>query len=255
MPDLDVWAKVLTRRVQDGALAEEDAKQLYRQIRRGALEAEAIPAPSARIIVDRDVVDKAQAHLSRLSPGRGIEDRIQDAFEASVRRLTTSYARGSISLAEFHTGMQQRIAVHTVEQVLAGAKRNLPTADQYRRIQSVLDKQSAHLSKFMDEVAVNRAQGKPLSVAQIRSRAESYSGSGRAEFSRAAEGNFGEGWIALYEAIDDKGTCGPCLGAEAGSPYALSAGPMPGELCLGRGRCRCRRVLRYDPATYRRLAA
>lgn len=61
------------------------------------------------------------------------------------------------------------------------------------------------------------------------------------------------GYVVDYRAVDDRGTCDPCLQAEQNGPYLANEGPMPAAVCLGRGRCRCRRELVYDPAAYARL--
>lgn len=47
--------------------------------------------------------------------------------------------------------------------------------------------------------------------------------------------------------------CSACISAQMSGPYLPSQGPMPGQICYGRSRCRCYRRLRYDPVTYRLL--
>lgn len=104
-------------------------------------------------------------------------------------------------------------------------------------------------------VAVRALQGKPLSEAAIAQRAAQYGGVGRAAFYTGMEGSATtqRGYVARYVARDDDRTCVRCLDAEARGPYLPGDGPKPGDVCLGRHRCRCTRELVYDPAAWARL--
>jgi hypothetical protein len=62
------------------------------------------------------------------------------------------------------------------------------------------------------------------------------------------------GWVAEYVAIGDSHTCRPCADAAAKKYFLLSRGPFPGSVCKGQARCRCRRIPRYLPQEYQRLA-
>ena len=137
-----------------------------------------------------------------------------------------------------------------------------PLPSEVARIQAVLDSEAAYLSRFADEVASRRAlaeaTGDPsraMSEKAIRARANTYAGAARAEFFRGIESRRGDGFVVDYEARDDEGTCPPCLDAERGGPYLPNQGPYPGTVCRARGACRCRRVVRFDPAAFARLRA
>lgn len=72
---------------------------------------------------------------------------------------------------------------------------------------------------------------------------------------RPFEGPFDDMYPIVFEYVTrgDGAVCGPCNAARGF--YLPSEGPMPGAVCAGRSRCRCRRVLRADPAIYRQLVA
>lgn len=61
------------------------------------------------------------------------------------------------------------------------------------------------------------------------------------------------GYVYDYIALDDNAVCSPCMDAEANSPYIGGQGPMPGQVCLGGGNCRCYRIGRYAPEVAARL--
>src|SRR5690606_361862 len=117
---------------------------------------------------------------------------------------------------------------------------------------------------FADEVAARRmlemeGLGTAMTEKQVAARARMYRGPARALFyevgeTREAEER-GEGWVAEYEAVDDRGTCDPCTQAELNGPYLLARGPFPGSVCRGGGLCRCTREIVYGPAAYERLTS
>ncbi len=75
----------------------------------------------------------------------------------------------------------------------------------------------------------------------------------RLKASLVDDGTLGRGWVVDYISRDDVRTCTNCLEAQRQGPYLPGQGPMPGAVCLGRHRCRCRREYRYDPVMYARL--
>lgn len=89
-------------------------------------------------------------------------------------------------------------------------------------------------------------------------RATLYSGNIRGVLFRYIEilnqakyGTGNPGWVAHYQARGDKNTCKPCQAAVGW--YLLGHGPFPGQVCKGRSRCRCVRVIVYDPARLKLL--
>lgn len=163
--------------------------------------------------------------------------RASDEAQAQFRRDTAELAKavsiGDIAVGVFQAEMQRRIAAHLTQQVLLGTGGRV-TPQQIAEIDKTAQREFAYLSRFGDSVAGGMATGKPLSEAQIANRAQDYSASGRAAFSKAGED---PEKMYRYVSLDDKGTCGPCLDAEG--IYSGQGGPLPGEVCEGRGRCRC----------------
>lgn len=97
-----------------------------------------------------------------------------------------------------------------------------------------------YLYLFMGSVALGL-----YSLAQIAARANSYLGDGWGAFFRGEEANLSPNfWVVDYIARDDPITCTPCIQAQLGGPYLPGEGPFPGEVCFGRGACRCIRTPR-----------
>lgn len=162
------------------------------------------------------------------------------------------------SLRRWHVAMRQAVAEDLVALAQLGAGRPLTPAE-LARLEASAAAQHERLARFAGEVAARRAAaaegvGTAMSEAEVAARARMYSGEALSELYRFAEGEPREGYVADYVALDGGGTCGPCLEAQAGSPYLVGQGPMPGaHTCLGRGHCRCRRVQRWAPTEYDRL--
>jgi hypothetical protein len=176
-----------------------------------------------------------------------LRDRLQTVFQARARVMAL------LPVSQWHAAMRDGVRDHLLGQYALGLGRPLRAGD-VAAVQADVQKQLAYLSRFADERAAKALAGRPMSDAQVAVRSELYSGSGRAAYFRGAEQSYGVGWVHDYEAVDDRGTCTPCLAAEQGSPYLAGQGSYPGSVCLGRGHCRCVRVPRFSPAAYRRLA-
>ncbi len=175
-----------------------------------------------------------------------LRERLQDAFQQRARGMAL------LPVPDWHAAMRDEVRTHLLGQYALGLGRPL-TARDITRIERDVMTQFAYLSRFADERAVKALAGRPLSEAQVAARSELYSGSGRAAWFQGSEASYGAGWVHDYAAVDDRGTCDPCLAAERGSPYLTGRGSYPGQVCLGRGYCRCRRVPRYDPVAYKQL--
>ncbi len=94
--------------------------------------------------------------------------------------------------------------------------------------------------------------GKPMGFTGVSRRAALYAGVGRAEFFRAAEDGLPRGWVVRYISRDDPATCGACSQYHR-TVWLPHDGPYPGDVCYGAGRCRCERMLEYNPAEWSRL--
>jgi hypothetical protein len=164
---------------------------------------------------------------------------LQTQYEARVAALGRSVADGRISVAQWQNAMNTATTQHLIRQQALGAGTTRIDAETFARLDAEVRRQQAFISRFADHFTGRAATDEPLSAAAVSSRAKQYSGAGRALGARAQEADSGERW--QYIAVDDAGTCEPCLGAEG--IYDSGQGPYPGEICLGRGNCRCRREL------------
>ena len=182
-----------------------------------------------------------------------LSDRAQDAFERDMRALADRLAEtGNVQKWQRDTGA--RILQHMAEQRMLGAGRRLRDGD-LAVMAGEAQRQTAYLSRFADHIAVDALRGERPSAAYVANRAAQYGGVGRAAFfdaqQRAEAGR--PGMVVIYRALDDASTCTRCHDAEANGPYLPGAAPLPGSVCLGRSRCRCRLEYRYDAAAYQRL--
>lgn len=178
-------------------------------------------------------------------------DRLQDFFSAQVRSHAFAL-EASGDLQAWQLAMSRSVAaVMLGAKTLALGRALLPS--EALDILPALDFELRKLAEFAAEIAARRLQARPLSARAIAARSELYSGSARAVWFRADERGQASGVVFYYEAVDDKGTCEPCLDAEKASPYLPGEGPFPGEVCKGRGRCRCLRIPRDAPREFERL--
>lgn len=182
---------------------------------------------------------------------RQARDGIQDFFSNEVRSHAASFA-ASGNLSAWRTSMFGSIAGTILQQKTAALARPMLPSE----VLPLLDAMNFELQKaseFSEEIDARRQTSRPMSSSYIGARSELYSGSGRAVWFRADEEGQAEGVVIYYEAVDDSGTCSPCLDAEKASPYLPGEGAFPGEVCDGRGRCRCIRIPRDAPREFERL--
>lgn len=243
----------LIRCVADGLLTEAEAGELLRKFRRGEIDEKALPLPLRDAIGFDDIAIFAIviAALS-LREREKRRDRLQDEFTEEAKRLAKSLFKEKV-VSEWQGKVKEAVARHTIRQATYGAGRALTPA-QLGALDEIMTGQTAYLSRFADEVSIRMLEGQPLSEAQIASRTALYSGVGRSAWFQHAEANAEDGTVYDYVSLDDEGTCAPCLDAERGGPYLPNEGPQPGEVCEGRGNCRCERIARFAPEEARALA-
>jgi len=268
----DEFIDYLGRLVADGLINEERAAELVRLFDANALpEGWELPLPPEQSIVGHDDDDVLIALLA-LSAILGIRrpqtellpsytatqivshgNEVQATFERRVRRIAAQLANGELTVAQWQIAMTNEMRQHLYQQMMLGSRRGVLSPTQIARADELLRQQSAFVQRFADEVAARQGLGFPLTELQVGSRSEQYGGFARGELFRQAEASeqFSAGWLIRYNALDDAGTCSPCH--EAQGYYLPGQGPMPGEICLGRSRCRCERVPEYNPAIYAQL--
>ena len=200
--------------------------------------------------------------LGRRATRTAAADRLADLHEARAGSIARALAETG-NVRNFQTAAAILNRRHLAAQAGNGA-RGLP-ADLRAMIAAVEAEQAAYLSRFVDQIAIRQIAGSlpatwpPRSDSALSAygaeylvnRMAQYGARGRAIF-QAAEQYDGEstgyGWIVRYIARDDDRTCGPC--SEAQGYYLPGTGPYPGEICLGRHRCRCRRRPVFAPDIY-----
>jgi hypothetical protein len=265
-------ADLLARLIADGEITEEQAIALYMAVAGDdSLLDEMLPLPPY-LGINRDAeADDDPPLLLLLLAGAAagvaigslidpltqhmrveFADILADMHATEAERLAARLVSGQMTTAEFQTALRTLNRTHTAGQTMLGAGSR---AGQMRAtLEELAESESAFLQRFADHIAGNRIAGTPLSEAQIANRASQYGARGRAMFFRAWEeqgSGSGAGWICKYTARHDGGTCMPCLNAEG--YYLPGTGPYPGDICLGRESCRCRRVTEYNPTVYAQL--
>ncbi len=274
MNHLNDLSELLARLVADGEPTEEQAAAILLTLADGDLS-EFIPLPPylrdyATPTEDGRAIDLLIAALgglfvtwfaARSARRTDAADQVMNQFGAEAERLAHQFADGRIPVAQFQQRLGELTRQHLLAESYLGAR-------QYGRmtaaINQVMQTQSAYIQRFADQLALRRlntAAGGVLnlpdfSVDYLTQRINLYAGPGRAMFFRALEAlgagdESGVGWVVRYVAIDDSGTCSPCHNAQG--VYLPGTGPYPGEICLGGGACRCRRVPERDLAIYLQL--
>jgi len=269
----DEFIEYLGRLVADGLIDEDRAAELVRLFDAGALpEGWELPLPPEQAVQGHDDNDALLAlaallavlglrrrqgeRLPNYSPAQIVANgnELQAVFERRVRRIAAQLVNNELTVAQWQTAITNEMRQHLYQQMMLGSRRMVLSPEQIARADDILQMQTAYLQRFADEVSASRGLGQPLSELQIGARSEQYGGFARGELFRQAETDAllaEPGWVVRYNALDDAGTCGPC--SEAQAYYLPGQGPMPGEICLGRSRCRCERVPEYNPAIYAQL--
>lgn len=254
----DELIDLLSRLVFDGVITEDDAVAILAQFDRGELPEDwQLPlAPVDVLAYGEDsrlviAISAASGILAQVQTPIPEPDILQDMFDDTVTQIVQQLFSGALSLGAWQGSMAQTIVQNMILQSLAGSRGlGLPASAQQALQTSILT-QLAFLSRFADQIAPGG-----YSLAYVTNRALSYGGIGRAVFYAAREeADYGQasGYVVDYIARDDGATCSRCSDASRGGPYLPGSGPMPGEVCLGRNSCRCRREVRYDPSAYARL--
>lgn len=206
----------------------------------GAQVAQQVPTSTRRILTE--------------AQGRNLRDRLRAEFDTEMRRLAGRVAGGAAT-GTWQADMTNTVRRYMLAQASAGLGRPLTQAE-INAIAPRINEQSQYVYRYAADIAARRQTGNPYQVAYLNNRSTQYGGVGWGMYFEGQEAVYGgqDGWVVDYISRDDDRTCGPCLDAENNGPYLPGQGPMPGQVCLGRGYCRCERRLRYDPAAWGRLA-
>lgn len=245
----EVFLRLLARSVRDKAISEQMAARLLRMYDAGELDLkeEALPLPESEAIKPAGLSDIERAIAALLAIGslkllhrkvRSMRETLQDSFQIRAATLAKRYAAGG-ALRDWQGAFREAVVDNIIQQQAVGGGR-VPTLAQVR---AATLEQSAYVARFADEVALKALAGEAPSYFQMAARAALYAGAGRAEGYRAEAELYPEGGAVTYTAVDDEGTCQPCLDAEG--TYSVSEPfPTPGDVCEGYGNCRC--TLTFD---------
>lgn len=187
-----------------------------------------------------------------------VHERLQDNFERRNRPLAAG-----LFLSQDVSNWQQALWIGIVWLILSQfvlGKGGIPNAMQLSKLQKGLRWEAEFLRRFALAVMISLLIGGKLgSEGAVEARSNLYSGEARGTFYEAMEERIREltdaeeGWVMEYIPKDDESTCVPC--SESSGYYLPGTGPMPGQVCMGKGKCRCRRVPVFLPEIFARLVA
>lgn len=270
---VNILAELVLRQV----ISEDDARALLAQFDRG--EWVDLPLPIAEVVTPVTLTDSAVAWAGLLAAlglaigalasqrpptsavrvlteaqGELLRDRLRTEFDAEVQRLAQRVASG-VATGTWQADMSNTVRRYILAQASAGVGRPL-TAAEIAALGQRIQEQQAYLYRYAADIAARRQTGNPYQLGYLQNRSTQYGGAGWGVYFEAQENRYGgqDGWVVDYISRDDNRTCGPCLDAERAGPYLPGQGPYPGQVCLGKGYCRCERRLRFDPAAWVRLA-
>lgn len=180
-----------------------------------------------------------------------LQEQARDALQVDFDRIVAEVAELSLTNLElWFKQMREIIEGYLIAQATVARARALLPSELLELDRGVIAEQVGFLGNFLSDL-----KQREITINYVTARARLYSGAGRALWYRQAEDREARGWVIDYIAVDDSGTCAPCIQAESGGPYLFGDGPFPGEVCLGRGRCRCRRQPRFDVTAWEGLSA
>ena len=253
------FLKFLHRSVADEFMTEDEAADLLVRFERGEINESVLPLTVAASIDELDEEDM-QAALDELSGEKkrhGVlplivlsafavrakaRERLQDKFRDDSAVLAKKLVETG-NTAEFQSAMKSLVKVHTVQQALVGAGRELD-ANEINQLSDEIVQDLAYLARWSDEIAARNLLGREFSGPAAEARAKLYAGRGRAQWFKFALAE--EEGLVDFVALDDDNTCQECLDADRNGPYQASdpSIPLPGDVCRGGGNCRCELVPR-----------
>lgn len=248
--------------VRRGQLTTDEARQVLAAYDAGRIPDALLPLPAAEALAPAEQDSRGDMWLwlllllglGRATPrinraqARRAHLLLAERFE---RTVTQAAQTAAASLATWQRRMARTISDYTLAQATAGAGQPLNDT-QLGRVQAANRRNLAFLALFAVQAMARSVLGKPMGFTGIKRRAALYAGVGRAEFFRAAEDGLPRGWVVRYISRDDPATCGACSQYHR-TVWLPHDGPYPGDVCYGAGRCRCERMLEYNPAEWSRL--
>jgi hypothetical protein len=180
-----------------------------------------------------------------------VKERARETLQTDFERIVDELAtHAEADLPNWGREMGTAIEGYLIAQATAAKGRALLPSELLDIERDTIRTQMDYFAGFREDLGRNEHTRDYISA-----RSKLYAGAGRALWYRIAEADAADGWVVDYISVDDSGTCSPCINAEANGPYLFGEGPYPGEVCLGRGRCRCQRQPRFDLAAWEKLSA
>lgn len=250
--------------VRRNVITVDEASELLARFDSGAIAGGDLPLPASEATV-LDPIDETAIFaylllmlgytqvLRRLSARdrNTLRRRLRDEFELNMDRMADELIEGG-NVAQFQRNARREITNYTARQYAAG--QGEPTGLVAGFVSGVVVRNAAFLARFAFEIYARRAVRRPYSQKNVAGRARMYGGEGWGAWFQGNESPAREGWVAVYQ-VRDTGLrlCNPCAEAGRVRYYLPGTGPMPGDVCLGSGYCRCERSLEYNPEEYQRL--
>lgn len=255
------WLADMVRR---NIISLDEASALLEQLDDGAIVASELPLPAGEA-TELEPIDETAifaylmlilgyTQFTRRLPLRDrqrLRRRLRDEFEVNMDRLADELIEGG-NVAAYQRQAKREMANYTARQYAAGLGE--PSGLVTRFLTAASLRNAAFLARLAFEIYARRAVGRPYLVKNVAGRGRMYGGDGWGAWFQGNESQAGEGWVSVYS-VRDTGPrlCGPCAEAGRVRYYLPGTGPMPGDVCLGSGFCRCERALEYNVEEYERL--
>lgn len=255
----DQYRLILADMVRRKVLSLAEATVLFERFESGDIAPDDLPLLAAELPEDDEdgaeillfllllLGIRQQAARLNLRQRERLRTMLQGQLDKELTESIRQLSAGAISLRAWQRQGAKLLQSYARRQYAAGTGQIINT-DKSQGDQ--LD----YFARFAFDIHARQNVDRPLSVEQMTARGILYGGLGYGLWFLGNE-MFGAsyGWVVEYIARDDRKTCPACYDAARRSPYLPQHGPYPGQICYGRGRCRCQRRLVYDEAAYRRL--
>ena len=247
------YEELLADLVSRNVITIDEAKKLRQMFINGEINEDDIPLPIVQAQEKND--DALLLFLSLALTGNRASliareakrEEIRQQFDAQMTALGYALAHDEISLLEWQQKARDAISGALSAQWAAGNG-----TEAQADIAEIIDEQLTYLYRFAGEAHARQALGNPYSNDYMVNRLSMYGGSVWGAWFRGNEAaDYDDGYVAHYIAVDDRRTCQACH--NAAGYYRINSGPYPGEICYGGGRCRCVRVIEYNPEIARTL--
>lgn len=254
------YESILADLVDRKIITLDEAASLLSRFLRGDFEEDGLPLPfeqasrkgddNTLLLLFLSLIPHPNQQSGRitLNNRRGKRDRARSMSEERIIALSVALSEGEITISEWQREMMVIVGGSITAQWMIGYGRldgQSPMGDE-------IGTQYQFLYRYASELHVLNELGRQRSEEYIAHRSLSYLGAAWAAWFVGNESlGGGDGYVSQYIAKDDRSTCNPCRSAVG--YYRLGQGPLPGQICLGGGACRCERIMIYAPEIARNL--